>query len=107
MTTTTKKDLARQIADHTGCTYIQASEMLDAVFTGMRCQLSAGHRIEVRGFGTLLVKDTPPKPAARNPHTGERISIPARRKALFKPGKQIKQGLSRTRPHREASSPET
>ena len=68
-------------------------EMVDTLFVNMREQLIQGHRIEIRGFGVLSVKDTTPKPAARNPRTGERLFIPARRKAHFKPGKQLKQAL--------------
>ena len=47
--------------------------------------LSSGERIEIRGFGVLEVKDTKPKPAARNPRTGEVVYVPARRKTHFKP----------------------
>ncbi|MGB0603832.1 MAG: HU family DNA-binding protein, partial [Candidatus Latescibacterota bacterium] len=39
------------------------------------------------------VKDTKPKPAARNPRTGEVVYVPARRKTHFKPGKQLKEAL--------------
>ncbi len=94
MTTVTKKDLARQIAEDVGCAQIQAKEMVDALFIGLREQLIAGHRIEVRGFGTLSVKDAKPKPAARNPRTGERIYVPAHQKTYFKPGRLLKQALN-------------
>ena len=55
--------------------------------------LSEGGRIEIRGFGVLEVKNTKPKPAARNPRTGEIVYVPARRKTHFKPGKQLKEAL--------------
>jgi nucleoid DNA-binding protein len=56
----------------------------------MRERLNNGDRIEIRGFGVLLVKDSKAKPAARNPRTGENVYVPARRKTHFKPGKLLK-----------------
>ena len=52
-----------------------------------------GNRIEVRGFGVLETKATKPKPAARNPRTGEIIYVPARRKTHFRPGRVLKDAL--------------
>ena len=93
MTTTTKRDLVRHVAACTDASRWLAHDATDALFDHMRELLTAGHRIEVRGFGVLLVKDVKAKPEARNPKTGKRIFIPARRKVLFKPGKHIKEAL--------------
>jgi nucleoid DNA-binding protein len=96
--TVTKHELARQVATQAACSHTQAQEVVDALFTSLREQLIDGHRIEIRGFGVLDVKATKPKPAARNPRTGERVFVPARRKVLFKPGKQLKQALTQPTP---------
>ena len=77
----------------TGCKKSLASKMVDSIFTAMRNSLINGDRIEIRGFGVFQVKDTKPKPAARNPRTGEIIYVPARRKTHFKPGKLLKDEL--------------
>ena len=91
--TTTKKDLAADVAQETGCKKSLAAKMVDSVFASMRTSLISGDRIEIRGFGVFQVKDTKPKPAARNPRTGEIIYVPARRKTHFKPGKLLKEAL--------------
>jgi nucleoid DNA-binding protein len=91
--TTTKKDLAADVAQETGCKKSLATKMVDSVFSSMRNSLISGDRIEIRGFGVFQVKDTKPKPAARNPRTGEIIYVPARRKTHFKPGKLLKEAL--------------
>ena len=91
--TTTKKDLAMQVAKETGCKKSLASQMVDSIFGAMRNSLINGDRIEIRGFGVFQVKNTKPKPAARNPRTGEIIYVPARRKTHFKPGKLLKDAL--------------
>ena len=91
--TTTKKDLAVEVAKETNCKKSLAAKMVDSIFRAMRESLIEGDRIEIRGFGVFQVKDTKPKPAARNPRTGEIIYVPARRKTHFKPGKLLKKAL--------------
>lgn len=98
MATITKKDLARSVADAIGCKNNLTLQMVDSLFEAMRETLIEGNRIEIRGFGVLEVKDTKPKPAARNPRTGEVVYVPARRKTHFKPGKQLKEALHSIRP---------
>ncbi len=93
MATITKKDLARAVADSIECKNNLTLEMVDSLFEAMRNSLIEGNRIEIRGFGVLEVKNTKPKPAARNPRTGEIVYVPARRKTHFKPGKQLKEAL--------------
>jgi integration host factor subunit beta len=91
--TITKKDLARSVADVIGSKNNVTLQMVDSLFEAMRETLIEGNRIEIRGFGVLEVKNTKPKPAARNPRTGEIVYVPARRKTHFKPGKQLKEAL--------------
>lgn len=93
MPTITKKDLTFAVAKAVGCKRIIAAEAADSLFEVMRETLIRGDRIEVRGFGVFNVKDTKPKPAARNPRTGEIVHVPARRKTQFKPGLELKNAL--------------
>lgn len=95
MSTTTKKELALRVSEETGCKKNLASEMVDTVFEAMRESLMNAERIEIRGFGVFQVKETRPKPAARNPRTGQVIYVPARRKTHFRPGKLLKEELHR------------
>ena len=95
--TITKKDLAQAVAKTVGTQKNMAHAMVDSLFTEMREELIEGNRIEIRGFGVLETKDTKPKPAARNPRTGEVIYVPARRKTHFKPGKELRNALHKVR----------
>ncbi len=104
MATITKKDMARSVADAIGCKNNLTLQMVDSLFEAMRETLIEGNRIEIRGFGVLEVKDTKPKPAARNPRTGEVVYVPARRKTHFKPGKQLKEALHNIRPENSAAN---
>ena len=103
MSTITKKDLALLVSQGTGCKKNLAAKMVDSLFVAMRGSLIQGNRIEIRGFGVFQVKDTRPKPAARNPRTGEIIYVPARRKTHFKPGRLLKEALHKTREQQDSA----
>mgnify|MGYP003961059307 CR=1 FL=1 len=94
MATITKKDLARSVADAIGCKNNLTLQMVDSLFEAMRETLIEGNRIEIRGFGVLEVKDTKPKPAARNPRTGETLQIAASKQPKFKAGKALKDAVN-------------
>ena len=93
MRTVTKKEVAKRVAKIMGQKIYITEEFVNAVFQSLREILSEADpeiRIEIRDFGVFEVKETKPKPKARNPRTGEIIYVPARRKTHFKPGKLLK-----------------
>jgi len=51
--------------------------------------LSAGKRIEVRGFGSFSLRYHPPR-TARNPKSGEAVNIPGKYVPHFKAGKELR-----------------
>ncbi len=96
MNTVTKKEVAKRVARKLGQKIYVTEEFVNAVFEALREILSEADpeiRIEIRDFGVFEVKETKPKPKARNPRTGEIIYVPARRKTHFKPGKLLKDVL--------------
>ena len=94
MATITKADLSRVVAEELSLTKTQAREAIDSLVQGLVDAIIQGNRIEIRGFGVWRVRETNARPNARNPKTGEIVSVPARRKVLFKPGKVLKKALS-------------
>lgn len=93
MKTVTKKEVSKRVAKMMGQKIYITEEFVNAVFNSLREILSEADpeiRIEIRDFGVFEVKETKPKPKARNPRTGEIIYVPARRKTHFKPGKLLK-----------------
>ena len=93
MRTVTKKEVAKRVAKMMGQKIYITEEFVNASFQALREILSEADpeiRIEIRDFGVFEVKETKPKPKARNPRTGEIIYVPARRKTHFKPGKLLK-----------------
>ncbi len=57
--------------------------------------LARGERIELRGFGSFIVKERAPR-VGRNPHTGEAVQVPARRHPYFKSGKELRRRINAT-----------
>ena len=55
--------------------------------------LASGRRVEIRGFGSFQSSQRLPR-TGRNPRTGERVAIPSRRVAHFKPGKALREALN-------------
>jgi nucleoid DNA-binding protein len=98
MATTAKVDLAQLVAAEADCPRYLALQVVDALFEAMRERLLAGDRVEIRGFGTLCVKQARARLRARNPRTGKSVRVPARRKVQFKPGQTLREGLHRPRP---------
>lgn len=93
--TTTKKQLAEILADDLNLTKHQAGKCVDALFLALREAILQGNRIEVRRFGAWEIKETNARPKARNPKTGEVVSVPARKKVKFKVGKELKAELGK------------
>jgi len=55
--------------------------------------LSAGDRIEIRGFGSFSLHYRPPR-VGRNPKTGESVALPGKHVPHFKPGKELRERVS-------------
>jgi nucleoid DNA-binding protein len=91
--TITRKELSVRVSSQLGCRKSLAEAAIDSIFHAMQDALLAGERIEIRGFGVFEVRKANARRHARNPRTGETLSIPPRRKVHFKPGKLIKKHM--------------
>lgn len=59
------------------------------ILDAMTQALLAGNRIEIRGFGSFVVKQREARDG-RNPRTGKRVSVAAKRVPFFKVGKELR-----------------
>lgn len=85
----TKRDLVIQVARELGVTQHEVSLTVQELLDTISDTLSNGHRLEIRNFGVFEIKDRDAR-VGRNPKTGDKVPIPAKRTALFKPGKALK-----------------
>ncbi len=83
------QDLVRTVARFTGLKQKTAAEAVHRVFTEIEDALMQGDRVTLGSFGTFRVKVRAAR-LARNPRTGARIPIPARRVPTFRAGKELK-----------------
>ena len=84
----TKKELASKIAKQFGITQLLAREAVQMVFDDIIETLLVEGRIELRNFGVFEVKKRRAR-KARNPRTGERVSVPEKIAVTFKPGLEM------------------
>jgi len=90
----TKSQLIETIADRVPHVPRRAVEaIVNAVWDTMVDALREGQRIEIRGFGSFAVKRRRPR-EARNPKTGQKVSVPQRRSLSFTVGKELRDRLN-------------
>lgn len=91
----TKRDLIDEIVRlYPSYSGRDAEVIVNAVFEAMTEALSAGERIEIRGFGSFVVKQRRAR-EGRNPKTGEIVAVAAKRVPFFKVGKELKQRVDK------------
>ncbi len=84
-----KSVLARQISEELhGLTKKEVTIIINSIFQNMKEALGRGDKIEIRGFGVFKLRERIAR-MARNPKTGERVSIPARKTVHFKISKSF------------------
>jgi DNA-binding protein HU-beta len=91
----TKAELIESLATTLGQTKSEGERALDAVITVIKQALEKGEKIDLRGLGIFKVRESKAR-QARNPRTGEPISIAAKKTAVFKPGKELGTLLNKT-----------
>jgi integration host factor subunit beta len=89
----TKLDLIRNISSAADITQKDAEVVMETILNAILRTLHAGEKIEVRGFGSFRTRRRQPR-IGRNPKTGARVEVPAKRIAYFTPSKELKAGLA-------------
>jgi integration host factor subunit beta len=79
-----------------------AEVMVNAVFDSMTEALARGERIEIRGFGSFVVKHRQAR-EGRNPKTGALVPVAAKRVPFFKVGKELKLRVDGKQPTEQQS----
>ena len=85
----TKADLVEEVSRVTELTRKDSEVIVDTLFESVIKALKAGDKLEVRGFGSFRVRQRNAR-VGRNPKTGEKVEVPAKRVPYFKPSKELK-----------------
>ena len=63
--------------------------IVETIFDSIVRSLRVGDKIEIRGFGSFRTRQRKPR-VGRNPKTGDRVEVPAKKIPFFKPSKELK-----------------
>ncbi len=88
-----KSDLIETLAKETDLPLRKSEEIVNLVFDTMAAALNDGDRIEIRGFGSFMVK-TYEGYTGRNPKTGSEIAVQEKKLPFFKTGKELKEKIN-------------
>ena len=88
-----KADLVKAIAAESGLTKKASEAALNAVVASVTKALKEGDKVALIGFGTFSVVEKAERKGV-NPATGAQITIPAKKSAKFKGGKELTDALN-------------
>jgi len=90
----TKSELIEKVALEQGDLSVKVSELLvNTVFDSIEDALTKGDKVEIRGFGSFTIRERTGR-EARNPKSGEIVTIPAKKTPFFKTGKELKERVN-------------
>ncbi len=87
--TLTKADLIEEVLRITELPRKESETIVETIFDSIIGSLQKGEKIEIRGFGSFRTRDRRGR-VGRNPKTGEKVEVPAKKIPFFKPSKELK-----------------
>ena len=88
-----KQDLVKEVSGKSNLSPRQVQAVVDATFAAIRDAMARGEKVTLTGFGSFEVAQRNER-EGRNPRTGEKITIGARRTPQFRPGSELKRSIS-------------
>jgi len=85
----TKTQLIEEVSRAVDITRKDSEMIIEAIFDSVVRALRAGDKVEIRGLGSFHTRQRQPR-MGRNPKTGERVEVAAKRVPYFKPSKELK-----------------
>jgi DNA-binding protein HU-beta len=87
-------DLIEKVAAKASITKADAERAINAFKEAITDSLRKNDRVTLVGFGTFAITQRKAR-RGHNPHTNERIKIPAARSVRFTVGKQLKEAVNK------------
>ena len=87
-----KKRFVERMVEHTDSSKSEAEKHLEAFTASVSEALKAGEEVQLPGFGKFYVREQKAR-EGKNPQTGERMRIGARKVPAFKAGKALKESV--------------
>lgn len=89
-----KRELIDAVSVKAEITKKVADEVVDATLDAIIEGLAKEGKVVLPGFGSFEVRNKTAR-EGRNPRTGEKVKIPAKRAPAFKPGKAMKDAVEK------------
>ncbi|HDK44356.1 MAG TPA: integration host factor subunit beta [Desulfobacteraceae bacterium] len=96
-----KSELIEALAEKINVPIREAASITNTLIDTMSEALAKGDSIEIRGFGSFVVKEYDSY-TGRNPKTGEKIKVSPKKLPFFKVGKDLREQVNR---HRSEKAP--
>jgi len=100
----TKADLIEEVSRVVEFTRKESEIIVEAIFDSVVNALRSDDKIEIRGFGSFRTRQRQSR-IGRNPKTGARVDVPAKRVPYFKPSKELKDLVNEAAPASEPAGP--
>lgn len=84
-----KNELISTVAEKTGLSKKDSEKALNATLDAITAAVANGEKVQLIGFGTFELRERAEK-QARNPRTGETMTVPACKAPAFKAGQAFK-----------------
>jgi integration host factor subunit beta len=85
----TKADLVEEVTKLGDLTRRDSEIIVETIFDSVIGALRSGDKIEIRGFGSFRIRQRKPR-IGRNPKTGTKVEVPAKKVPYFKPSKELR-----------------
>ncbi len=85
----TQANMAESLFNEMGLNKKEARDLVHLFFQELEASLAVGAQVKLSGFGNFVLRDKKERPG-RNPRTGEKIPVAARRVVIFRPGQKLK-----------------
>ena len=89
----TKSDIVDAIYEKTGNDLKDVRAIVDIFLDMTKEALESGQSVELRGFGTFEIRERKGRKKARNPKTGETVSVEDHAVVAFRAGKDLKNSV--------------
>jgi integration host factor subunit beta len=103
--TVTKAELVEEVTKVTELARKESEAAVETIFESIIAALQGDDKIEIRGFGSFRTRERRGR-NGRNPKTGEKVEVPAKKIPFFKPSKELKDYVNNPRPSGAAASPD-
>src|SRR5213080_4371958 len=103
--TLTKADLIEEVLNVTELPRKESETIVETIFDSIIGSLQKGQKIEIRGFGSFRTRERRGR-IGRNPKTGAKVEVPAKKIPFFKPSKELKDFVNSAEAQASAASAE-